>query len=240
MKGLFTWSVVLLFCGAIAAFAQPKLEFVGGDTYDWGEVTPKDSPLKAKVLLKNAGNQVLIIKEVKPTCGCTIAPISKDTLKPGETAEMSVQLNMKTYQGSVTKTIKIATNDPKNENARYYLKCFVKQPLIANPKFLNFRNLELNQLAVTHTTVSNTTDKPIKITDVSFSKEVENLQVNVTKGTVIPPKGKINIEATYTPGNEDRLTSTLRLKTDSEEQPVFSVSVWGHHNKAKSSPKKKD
>ncbi len=237
MKRFFTWSVVLIFCTAMAAMAQPKLEFIGGDTYDWGEVSPKDNPLKAKVILKNSGDQVLIISKVKPTCGCTIAPISKDTLKPNETSEMNIQLNMKTYQGSVTKTIKVQSNDPKQESARFYLKCYVKQPLLANPKFLNFRSLEVGQLAVTHTTISNTTDKPIKITEVKFSREVENLKVNVDKGMVIPPKGKIKVEATFTPPNDDRLTTTLKIKTDNQEQPYFNVSVWGHHNKAKSKTK---
>ncbi len=238
MRSLFTWSIALLFMATVAALAQPKLEFIGGDTYDWGEVTPKDSPLKAKVQVKNTGNEVLIIKEVKPTCGCTVAPISKDTLQPNETAEIDITFNMKTYQGTVTKTIKVMSNDPKKSNARYYLKCYVKQPLIASPKFLNFRSLQVGQLAAAHTTISNTTDKPIRITDVSFTKEMENLEVNIHKGQTIPPKGKIKVEATYTPTNDDRLSSTLKIKTDSEEQPLFRVSVWGHHNKAKNSKKK--
>ena len=33
-------------------FAQPNLEFEGGNTYNWGKVKSKDSPLKAKIILK--------------------------------------------------------------------------------------------------------------------------------------------------------------------------------------------
>lgn len=239
MRRFFTWSIALIIFSAISAFAQPKLEFVGGDTYDWGEVTPKQNPLKAKVQVKNSGNEVLVINKVKPTCGCTVAPISKDTLQPNETAEIDITLNMKTYQGAVTKTIKVFSNDPKKKNARLYLKCYVKQPLIASPKFLNFRNLEVGQLAVAHTTISNTTDKPIRITDVSLTRDIENFELNLHKGLTIPPKGKIKVEATYTPDNDKRLSTTVNLKTDSKDQSHFRISVWGHHNKAKKSRVKK-
>ncbi len=232
MRRLFTLSFAFVLFAAVAALAQPKLEFIGGDTYDWGEVTPQNSPLQATVQVKNTGNEVLKIEQVKPTCGCTIADISKKELKPNETAEFGITLNMKTYQGSVTKTIKVISNDPDKKNARYFLKCYVKQPLIANPKFVNFRGLEVGQIAVAHTTISNTTDKPIRILDVTLSRPIENFEVNIQKGVTIPPKGKINVEATYTPDNDDRLSTTIKLKTDSKDQPLFRLSVWGHHNKA--------
>jgi hypothetical protein len=33
------------------ANAQPKLEIIGGDTFNWNNVTPRESPLKATIIL---------------------------------------------------------------------------------------------------------------------------------------------------------------------------------------------
>jgi predicted CDP-diglyceride synthetase/phosphatidate cytidylyltransferase len=58
-------SFIILFVFALTvAAAQPKMEFVGGDTYNWGKVSPKDSPLKTVMKMKNTGDEVLVITEV--------------------------------------------------------------------------------------------------------------------------------------------------------------------------------
>ncbi|MFM8568732.1 MAG: DUF1573 domain-containing protein, partial [Candidatus Kapaibacterium sp.] len=96
------------------ASGDPKLEIVGGDTYDWGNVKPKDSPLKAKIKLTNTGVGTLYIKEVKAGCGCTATKIDKDTLNQGESGIVDVSLNVATGTGLVTKTITVYSNDPSN------------------------------------------------------------------------------------------------------------------------------
>src|SRR5437667_12794840 len=69
-----------------SAKAQPvgKIEIVGGDTYNWGNVQPGE--LKATIQVKNTGQGDLKITDVHPGCGCTVtSPIDKNPLKPGET-----------------------------------------------------------------------------------------------------------------------------------------------------------
>ena len=46
MKKLFTSVVALFAVLSFNALAQPKMEIVGGETYDWGRYVVKDNPLK--------------------------------------------------------------------------------------------------------------------------------------------------------------------------------------------------
>ena len=56
---------IIFFIAIATAFSQPKIEIVGGDTYDWGEVNGNKSTLKAKVKITNTGTEKLNITKVK-------------------------------------------------------------------------------------------------------------------------------------------------------------------------------
>jgi len=115
------------------AIAQPKLEIEGGDTYNWGKVNYKNSPLKANIKLKNVGTEVLKITEVKPGCGCTTAPLDKYEIAPGDYATLSVSLNISTYTGETVKSIRISSNDPQNGDKYLFIKADVYRPIVVNP-----------------------------------------------------------------------------------------------------------
>jgi hypothetical protein len=61
MKNIIFQMFLILSISVISAFAQPKIEILGGDTYNWGEIRPNQSPLRAKVQLKNVGKETLKI-----------------------------------------------------------------------------------------------------------------------------------------------------------------------------------
>jgi hypothetical protein len=61
---------------------------------------------------KNSGKSDLIIRKIKPSCGCTIVNPSKEVLKPGEDAEFKVKFNSSGKTGKQNKTITVITNDP--------------------------------------------------------------------------------------------------------------------------------
>ena len=45
--------------------------------HDFGQI-PQGIPVETEFVLTNQGNEVLLIKEVKTTCGCTVAGYSQD------------------------------------------------------------------------------------------------------------------------------------------------------------------
>lgn len=212
---------------SVAIFSQPMLEVIGGDTYDWGDVTPADSPLKAKVKIKNAGKEELIINRVKPTCGCTTAPLGKDHLKPGEITELEITLRVSQTSGSVHKTINIYSNDPKDNGTYVYqLKALMVQPIVVLPRnFIMFNDLTVGFKSTSSVKLKNTTDKTIKLSD--FRVTPENMIINLSGEISVKPNQEIELTATIMPSKEGNLNASIKMKTNNKDVPAININGYG-------------
>lgn len=76
--------------------------------YDFGKI-PYNGPGIHKFEFKNQGKGLLIISEVKSTCGCTTSNYSKAPIKRGKTGFIEVKYNTKIV-GQFTKNIRIYSN----------------------------------------------------------------------------------------------------------------------------------
>lgn len=66
---------------------------------------------------KNTGSNPLFIKEVRPTCGCTIAEYNKDAIPPGGEGEIKADFNTaQGGNGQIHKRIIVVSNDADNPN----------------------------------------------------------------------------------------------------------------------------
>lgn len=62
---------------------QTIIEWLDGTTVDFGSMKQGDT-LTVAFKFKNAGNKPLIISNVNPGCGCTVAKVPKKPYAPGE------------------------------------------------------------------------------------------------------------------------------------------------------------
>ncbi len=62
--------------------------------------------------LQNAGDQPLLIRDIKTSCGCTQAEISSREIPPGETATLDASLQSRNRQGKEQIRISVYSNDP--------------------------------------------------------------------------------------------------------------------------------
>ena len=200
----------------------PKIEFVGGNTYDWGKVKRNEGPLKAKIQVKNVGNDDLKIHSVKPGCGCTTAPISKELLKPGEIATIDVTLNISKQSGKVNKGIAITSNDPTNDKVNYMLKAEVEVPMTVFPKTLNFGNFDEGKETIAKIVLSNNTDKKIKVLGLNG---LGDIKLNIKEGSVLNPKENFAIEAKYTAKQSGVLNQKITIINDSEDGEISFQAV---------------
>ena len=226
MKKVLALIFMIFISGAIAMQAQPKLEIVGGDTYDWGEVSPDDSPLKTKVRLKNVGNKELIIEQVRPGCGCTTAPLNTDRLGPGQFATLDVEFKVSNYTNQVHKTISIRTNDPENRVSIYHLKAYVVRPISTFPNFINMTNSVVGEKNSGKIVLRNSTEKPITIKKITH--DVDGMKLNIDEGAVIPAKGQLAVQATIVPEKQGRIKGIVRMMTDSEKAPTIEFRIYGN------------
>ena len=77
-------------------------------TFDFGEIT-QGVPVKATFTLTNNSDQALILKTVKPSCGCTVASYEQEPIPPGASTEIKAEYNAK-KAGNFQKTVKVSTN----------------------------------------------------------------------------------------------------------------------------------
>ncbi len=87
---------------------------VSPESWDFGKVTEPKIQIH-NFVVKNLGNDTLIIQGVNTTCDCTKAKISKNKLEPGETAELRVSFEpgLTSAQGKIKRNIYIESNDPQ-------------------------------------------------------------------------------------------------------------------------------
>ena len=214
--------IVFGFFFCFAANAQPKLEIVGGDSYNWSKVYPRQSPLKATVELKNTGNQKLLINHVRPSCGCTAVLLDKKELEPGEIAKLDVKLNITARSGSVVKTVFIETNDPVNPNVNLYLKAEVQVDIELTPsQYFNFDELKLGKESTSKLILKNNSEQTVSFADVSVAPDY--VTVNLPKEFSLKPHEEYEIVAKVTPINKGYFGCVLKMRTSNPEYPEISI-----------------
>lgn len=86
---------------------EPHIEFETTE-YDFGKI-PYLGEAKYEFEFKNTGNQPLVLRNVKSTCGCTVPEWPKEPLNPGETAKITVKYNTR-ITGNFSKGITVYSN----------------------------------------------------------------------------------------------------------------------------------
>ncbi|MFC2131226.1 DUF1573 domain-containing protein [Bacteroidota bacterium] len=226
MRYIFEVVVLILFSMITKLYAQPKLEFEGGNTYDWGIVNPGESPLKAEIKIWNRGNDTLLIKNVKPGCGCTTAPLDKNVIPPSEYATLDVSLKISSYTGKINKNIKIETNIKSNPHIYFYLKANVFKPVtFLGKNYFNFGKIEPGKECEKTVKIRNNIDKDIKI--VSIKKLPDYCKLNIDKGSVIPAKSEIDFKAIINRNEPGPFSFSIKIQTDQSNEPDLFISGWG-------------
>ncbi|EAZ96054.1 hypothetical protein FBBAL38_01505 [Flavobacteria bacterium BAL38] len=118
MKKLLVYLTVLF---GISSFAQSgaKIEFKE-ETINYGDVEKgKDDGIRIFEFI-NTGNEPLLIKNVKSSCGCTVPEWPKEPIAPGAKSQIKVQYNMN--PGPISKTITVESNAINKPNGMVPLR----------------------------------------------------------------------------------------------------------------------
>ncbi|HVZ39778.1 MAG TPA: DUF1573 domain-containing protein [Candidatus Kapabacteria bacterium] len=223
---------------SVAAIAQPKMEIVGGDTYDWGKV--KSSPLTTVVQVKNTGNADLKIGDVRPGCGCTAAPIDKNLLKPGEVGKISITIKVPGHSGPIEKIVTIYSNDSTNTAHVLHLKADLHPVITCTPaQYMLVTNASLNtESAASPMTIKNTGETPITIQKPTLADGGNiGVRFDMNGPQTLKPGEEYVLKAFVTPKNAASITGTLNVKTSSSDMPAFDITVSGTMNQPSVSPR---
>jgi len=110
MKKLLTFCAVILgltLFAAMRADEQGEFKFEK-ETQDFGKI-PQGKPVSYVFKFTNVGDQPIILSEVQPTCGCTVAKFTSTPVKKGEVGEINITYNA-AAMGPFSKAITVKSN----------------------------------------------------------------------------------------------------------------------------------
>ncbi|MGE5806511.1 MAG: DUF1573 domain-containing protein [Ignavibacteria bacterium] len=147
--------------------------------YDFGTVE-QGTIVKHSFIITNNGGDVLIIKDISASCGCTAANPDKRELNPGESTNINVEFNTNGRSGKQRKAVYVETNDP--DNKKLELKIYgtvvkkMKESIGSNQPKIYFNESEHDFGTIKEGKVvdylfkfSNKGDAPLKIKNVETS-----------------------------------------------------------------------
>ncbi|MBN1128843.1 MAG: DUF1573 domain-containing protein [Chitinispirillaceae bacterium] len=106
------WAVILtgMVCLPFQPFAGPMID-IDTTEFNLGIIREGEKSIIKKVFsFKNAGDSDLVLRNVRPSCGCTTVEVDT-TIPPGKEGAITSELNMSTLnEGDFVKTITVISN----------------------------------------------------------------------------------------------------------------------------------
>lgn len=127
MKRLFTFLLLSVFF--VSATAQEEAEADKGKprikfettSHDFGTIT-EGTQATYKFEFKNTGDAPLVLKNVRPSCGCTTPHWPRKPIMPGDKSQIKAVYNSSGRPGRFHKSITVTTNVPDRSTHVLYIK----------------------------------------------------------------------------------------------------------------------
>ncbi len=190
--GLCGWVVLFCTAGLTAAQGVPQL-LLSQDSWDFGQVWHPESVTLALVV-RNAGTADLHLKDVRSTCGCTVAEPARKVVPPGESTEIQVRFDTLNKQKDVHSKVIIDSDDPQRPTVEFPIKGHVLRAILREPHGgLTLKAIESRIGLSASIQLKNQLPEPMKLElvrcdiaglDVQVSETVPGREANVTIRTV--------------------------------------------------------
>jgi hypothetical protein len=218
-------SLLVLFILLVTfTFAEQSQMKFKETTIDFGDVE-SGKVVDVNFEFENAGDSVLIIKNISTSCGCTAAKLEKREYAPGEKGTIPVKFNTRGYNGRVTKTITIATND--KDKVYTHLKIVGKITLTEfaaielAPDKIDFEKVKLNETYSKKIGIRNTGTQELRIIEVQHSPEI----TAEFTGKTIKPGEEMTVKINFRPMQEGRFTTFLKVRSNAYRQRMVILRV---------------
>ncbi len=201
---------------------------VDEDFWDFGSI-PKGSVVTHDFIFRNTGTDTLVITKVKPTCGCTTAPLSSDRIAPGESTNLSVSLNTKKLQGLVRKYININCDDPINPYFKISFNANINNPLLtlmAEPAIVDFGAIDEGGKSTVKVKITNTGTETADLKILSQPSD-KIVKTSLSKASLKPGKSAelvLEYLGHIQPGS---FVASVTIAADGNPDSRFSIPISG-------------
>src|ERR1700675_3017374 len=174
---------------------------------------PQDKEVVAKYKFTNAGPIPIKIQNVRTSCGCTTAALSKTDYAPGESGEIEAKFTFSGRTGRQEKAITVDTTANPQQPTILKLHVYIQEIIKIEPEFVHWRVGELPDPKSIHIAIADdasakivsvTSDNPalkVKLTEIKPGKEYE---AQITPDSVAEPAAAtLVIRTDYPPDNPE-------------------------------------
>jgi hypothetical protein len=171
----------------------------------------------------NTGGRLLLIQDVKTSCGCTTAKNWSREVPPGKTGIIPLELYTVNFTGPVAKSLTVVCNDPDQPMVTLEVKGSVRRPIELIPQAANFggRFDSLSNICKTIRIV-NREEQPLTLSaPVSAHSAIEaELKTNQ------PGREYELLVRLVGPLGGGNLIGEVSVKTSNPQMPVLKVPVF--------------
>lgn len=185
------------------------------------ELNPKPGEQEAVANFKyeNKGNTTVNIKNVRSSCGCTVASLKKNDVAPGEKGEVTATFKIGGRTGVQQKTVTVETDHPEQPMINLVLQATIAQALEIVPSFVFWEKGE----AVKPKQIKVKAGKEVNVTKLDVTSSIPDFTAKVEKGAGAG-EFVINVAPTNTDGP---LAATLTIKPDFDQVFYATARVTG-------------
>ncbi|MEM6793969.1 MAG: DUF1573 domain-containing protein [Acidobacteriota bacterium] len=101
------------------------------------DIVAKGESIEHVFEIKNDGDALLEITDVRPACGCTVASFDRE-IAPGATGRIYAKLDTSDFAGPISKSIAVFTNDSANPKLQLAMKAKVKPYIGVSPGYARY------------------------------------------------------------------------------------------------------
>lgn len=172
---------------------------------------------------QNTGDSPLIISKVRSSCGCTAALLSAKKLAPGEWGDLKTTFNSKGFQGAVTKTVYVYSNDPDQPQTKFRLQGEVIRELMITPRRLKFSAGK--DKAPFTATINLRNDGSTQLFLSNLKTTSNELQADLSSSKLAPGES-VQIAIRLAPNTgKNRFAGYVTLRTSSPRSPTLRIPV---------------
>jgi hypothetical protein len=243
---LFFCSLVPIVCTAQAP--APVIVF-DKMRHDFGRI-PDHAKVSHRFMVSNQGNAPLRMKEVIPSCGCSVSVVGKHLLEPGESTFIEAQFDPRGMVGSVHKSMEVVSDDPINPCIVLTFEAGVFKEITASAAAVFFDKVQRSAPMSSSIRLESGNGQPVNVIDIEIKdapylscthqKDGNDTVLNIAINGQLIPKGRnngvsnmaVHTDNTNVPTLQFRIQWDLRLPITSSPSRIAWVDEAGKELRA--------
>ncbi len=207
----------------------PKL-VVPEKVLDKGTVAKGDI-VEADFKLVNEGSESLLVKAVRPTCGCTVADYDREIPAGGE-GWLKAKLDTSDFSGPVSKSILVMTNDPQDPTVTVVIKATVRPFIEVLPRpLIRFNAIKQEDMVQKVTLVSGDDERDFTVTKVESNVPYLEAEARkLGKEELLSGRPDTQYEISLSLAEDapvGPVNAQLAVHTDHPKAPTVTIKVYG-------------